>query len=101
MVADPAVYAQTKATKGEIASAFVGKNVRFDYGATVSYGADGSYQYADSARNQFSRGTYTINDGQICVKFTNGASRCDDILKDGNDFTLINKSGHSYRLTFF
>jgi hypothetical protein len=82
-----AYAAERPATKAEITKIAVGKTVS----NAMYYGADGSYTY-----NGSSPGKYTISDGRICVVFNNNSSRCDNILKDGNNYFLINSQGKRF-----
>jgi hypothetical protein len=60
-------------------------------GAQLTYGADGSYTY--NGRNP---GRYRVANGQICVNFNNGGSRCDRIVRDGNQLFLITSDGQRF-----
>ena len=78
----PAVVAgETRATKEEITTAFVGKTVKIG-SAELTYTTDGSYTYVNAGGKK-SNGKYIIQDATICVNFTDGHSRCDTILKTG------------------
>jgi hypothetical protein len=90
--------AQSEATKEEIVAAFVGKTATFSDGGVVTYGTDGSYKYVASSRTWV--GNYDILAGKICVTFRGGNFRCDTIMKNGDEFVLINRSGSKFSVTF-
>ena len=99
LIAGTPALAQTATTKEELTAAFVGKSARFPDGAISTYNADGSFVYMTRSPAQ---GKYVIQDGGIiCVTFTNNSSRCDTILKDGNSFILVNRSGTRFPLSLF
>jgi hypothetical protein len=90
----PVAFAQQRATKKQITAAFVGKTAEFSDGTAATYGADGSYVFR-SAQGE-SKGLYAIGEGIICVKFAQ-VSRCDDILKEGDSFIVVNSDdGKNY-----
>ena len=74
------------ATKAEIEAVAVGKTL-----GARQYGADGSYRFRGG-----NPGRYRISDGRICVQFASGGSRCDRIVTDGSEMTLINAQGQRY-----
>ena len=88
-----ALAAERPATAPEIKKYVVGHDVSCG-GPTCHYGADGSYSY----NGQFP-GKYRISSGAICVSFDNGNSRCDKILTDGVNFTLVNSGGQRFNFT--
>jgi hypothetical protein len=59
--------------------------------AQLAYGADGSYTY--NGRNP---GHYRVANGQICVDFNRGGSRCDTIVREGNQLFMINRAGQRF-----
>jgi hypothetical protein len=59
--------------------------------AQLAYGADGSYTY--NGRNP---GHYRVANGQICVDFNNGGSRCDTIVREGNQLFMVNRAGQRF-----
>ena len=80
-VMNPAL-AEQRASREEIRRAIVGKTVTWSpNGGQSYYGSGGSYRFA-GYRN--SEGTYVIQDGAVCMKFTSGKSRCDAWYKDGS-----------------
>jgi len=89
---------ESKATKDEIKAAFVGKTVAYGNEGEATYDPDGKYSYR-AASGRITPGTYDIIDGQICVTFRGGNFRCDTIVKEGNSFALINRSGTKYPAT--
>jgi hypothetical protein len=95
-----AAGAQTRLTKAEIAEAFTGKSVKFagGSGGEAHYAADGNYTYW--GRDGVWKGKYEIVDGRICVKFTNGFSRCDEIFREGSGLALVNARGNKFAITF-
>lgn len=95
-----AADAQNRLTKAEIAAAFTGKSVKFSGGSggEAHYAADGNYTYWGS--NGVWKGKYEVVEGRICVKFTNGFSRCDEIVRDGGGLAFVNSRGNKYTITF-
>jgi hypothetical protein len=87
-----AVAADVAVPAAELKALVVGKTINSS-GAKLRYGADGRYTF-----NGGSPGKYSISSGKICVKFNNGDSRCDRIVKSGKKFFLINSGGK--RFTF-
>lgn len=87
MMTTAAFAAERPAKKAEISKIAVGNTMS----GGMYYGKDGSYLF-----NRGSPGRYTISDGQVCVKFRAGGSRCDRIVTDGKNFTLINAGGQRY-----
>ena len=85
-----ALAAERAATASEIKKYVVGHDVNCG-GPTCHYGADGSYSY----NGQFPW-KYRISAGTICVNFDNGEARCDKILIDGTNYTLVNSGGQRY-----
>ncbi len=76
------------ATAEEIRAVAVGRTLS----GGMTYNADGSYRY--QGRDP---GRYTISDGQVCVAFDNGRSRCDRIVTtDGSTYTMINQGGRRF-----
>ena len=82
--------AEKAATAAQIKALAVGHDVNSG-GAVLHYGADGSYTY-----NGQYPGKYKISSGQICVTFDAGGKRCDKIVVDGTNYTLINKDGQRF-----
>lgn len=97
LASNTVVLAQSKATKEEIAEAFVGKTAVFSDGGEATYRPDRSYTYQGS---RSASGTYDIMDGQICVTFRGGNYRCDSIVKEGAAFVLVTRTGAKYSITF-
>lgn len=90
--------AQEVATKKQITAAFVGKTAEFSDGTAATYGTDGSYVFRGTQGEI--KGLYAIGEGIICVKFAQG-SRCDDVLRDGNAFVVVNSDdGKHYSARF-
>lgn len=75
------------ATKAEIEQIAVGRTVN----GAMTYGADGSYKYKGG-----NSGRYRISNGEICVNFDNGRSRCDKIVTDGSRYFLVNSGGERF-----
>ena len=87
LAASGAAAAERAATKVEIEKKAVGKTFR----AGMKYHANGRYTFQGG-----SPGRYKISNGQICVRFDAGGSRCDKILVDGAKFTMVNSSGKRF-----
>lgn len=74
------------ATKAEIEAVAVGNTL-----GPRRYNADGTYLFRGG-----SPGRYRISNGRICVQFASGGSRCDRIVTDGSEMTLITSRGERY-----
>ncbi|MBL0935068.1 MAG: hypothetical protein IBJ07_09975 [Rhizobiaceae bacterium] len=81
------VATERPATADEIRTVAVGRTMS----GGMTYNADGTYLFQGA-----NPGRYEISDGRICVKFTNGASRCDRIVVDGSSYTMINAGGRRF-----
>ena len=90
---DTSQLARRPASRDEIASLLVGKSASIGLHGIATYNRDGFYTYEMSATGAVSHGTYQIGDGNICIKLTNGRSRCDSILKDGASYVFVNEKG--------
>ena len=55
-----------------------GKTLCFSDGGSATYSPSGAYTYRGAAGGVF-QGRWTQTSKQVCVKFTNGTSRCDSI----------------------
>ena len=87
LLSTAATAAERPATQAEITKMAVGRTIS----GVLQYGKDGRYNYIGGGS-----GTYTISDGEICIKIDDGRSRCDRIVIDGKDYFLINASGQRY-----
>lgn len=85
-----AFAADVSVPAAELKKLVVGKTINSS-GAKLRYGADGRYTY-----NGGSPGKYTISAGKICVNFDFGGSRCDNIVKSGKKYFLINSKGKRF-----
>lgn len=76
------------ASRAEIERAVVGRTLL----GVMTYTSDGRYSYGTA-----STGTYTINDGEVCVIFDRGGRRCDRIVtSDGENLALVNARGERF-----
>ena len=82
--------AQTAIPDGELLQLIQGRTV-VSGRAQLTYGADGSYTF--NGRNP---GHYRVANGQICVDFDSGGSRCDTIVREGNQLFMVNRAGQRF-----
>ena len=82
--------AQSAVPDGELLQMIQGRTVTSGR-AQLTYGADGSYTY--NGRNP---GHYRVANGQICVDFNSGGSRCDTIVREGNQLFMVNRAGQRF-----
>ena len=82
--------AQTAVPDGELLQLIQGRTVTSGR-AQLAYGADGSYTY--NGRNP---GHYRVANGQICVDFNSGGSRCDTIVREGAQLFMVNRAGQRF-----
>lgn len=58
---------------------------------------DGSYEF-HSNKGKHWKGKWRVVGDQICVQYTSGYSRCDEIRKLGNGWVLVTQYGEHYPL---
>ena len=80
----------TAVPDGELLQLIQGRTVASGR-AQLTYGADGSYTF--NGRNP---GHYRVANGQICVDFDSGGSRCDTIVREGNQLFMVNRAGQRF-----
>jgi dienelactone hydrolase len=90
----PAKHVFQPMTDDEIKAMFVGRKIDWR-GLTADYRRDGGYEAMVDGKPP-SKGTYSIANGQICVSFDNGRSRCDRINRDGRGMFMITASGAKF-----
>jgi hypothetical protein len=94
----PAYAADQALTADELKTSLTGKTYELT-GGIATWKADGSYEFfTTQGVPQTYRGQYEISEGKVCVKFTNGTSRCDKFVRDGDNLILINFRGQRYPL---
>ena len=88
-------FAATVVSGGELKQLLSGKTVRFQGGRRATYNADGSYVFRGGGRTN--RGHWRVKGSQVCVSsLNNDLRRCDQYLKDGDDFLLRDANGNRY-----
>lgn len=71
-----------------------GSTVEFFDGSKARYASDGGYTYTFTDEGPEFVGTYTAAaESQICVTFTNGASRCDTYVRSGERLVMVIEDG--------
>ena len=70
-----------------------GQSIAFPDGAVARYAPDGSYSYTYVDGNAFEGSWEMAEDGSVCTTFTNGFSRCDLFVLQGDQLMLINEDG--------
>jgi hypothetical protein len=58
---------------------------------------DGTYQFTNHKGESW-KGRWRVVGDQICVQYTTGYSRCDEIRKLGNHWVLVTQWGEHYPL---
>ncbi|MBN9088368.1 MAG: hypothetical protein J0J01_15795 [Reyranella sp.] len=91
----PAKHTYRPLTDDEIKARFVGKTVDWRGGLRADYRTDGSYEVVVESRPS-SKGKYAIANGQICVTFDDGRSRCDKINVDSRGLFMITATGAKF-----
>jgi len=91
----PAKHVFRPMTDDEIKASFVGKRIDWRGGVTSDYRSDGSYEALVDGKTS-SKGTYSIANGQVCVVFDNGQSRCDKINTDAQGMFMTTQSGAEF-----
>lgn len=82
----------------ELAS-LAGRSFTFYDGGETLFGDRGAYSYTFAAQNGGGTawGSYHIaEDGSVCVDFTNGTSRCDLYVRNGDRIVLITEAGERF-----
>ena len=81
-------------TGDELAQVLVGQEVEFFDGSTARYGLDGGYAYRYRPEDPPFLGSYqTGEDSAVCVRFDDGASRCDTYVRSGDRLLLLTVDG--------
>lgn len=71
-----------------------GQVVEFFDGSKSSYQRDGRYGYTYTDDGPVWGGTYTLgNPSEVCVDFDNGSSRCDLLVRNGDQIVLVTADG--------
>jgi len=82
-----AAQAEQKLNRDEIRRLVAGKTVTWvPNGGQSYYGVDGYYRWMGPGKT--SEGTYHIQDGAVCMKFTRGGLRCDAWYKEGASYYI-------------
>ena len=91
----PPAAAKTVVISGkELTQLLSGKTARFQGGRRAIYKADGSYQFKTSGQTE--RGTWSVSGSKVCVTFVNNFHRCDQYLKNGNDYFWRDADGNVF-----
>lgn len=84
-------------TEVALANQLSGVTVRFRDGSSAHYGRDGSFGYVHRPGTDPFTGSYRIlGDGEICVTYHAGLTRCDTYVRDADGMVLVHASGHRF-----
>lgn len=83
-------------TPEEISAEIVGATLTFYDNGQSKFEADGSYSYTyhqgGTAYGEFEIG----ENGQICIAYQNGWSRCDTYVRNGDRLVVLTEKGERY-----
>ncbi len=77
-----------------LAELLSGQVIEFFDGSKSTYQANGRYGYTYTDDGPVWAGDYALGaDGEVCVAFDNGSSRCDTFVMDGTRAILVTTDG--------
>lgn len=87
-------HAESVVSGNQLKQLLSGKTARFQGNRRAIYKANGSYQF--KANGQTERGKWRISGSKVCVTFVNSFRRCDQYLKNDNEYFLRDANGNTY-----
>ncbi|MFU1681979.1 hypothetical protein ACM258_04770 [Phaeobacter piscinae] len=96
---DGAMRAGDQPYDEEALAALPGQSIVFYDDGEALFGEDGAYSYTYSAANGGGTawGSYRVaQDGQVCVTFVNGMSRCDQYVTNRDRTVVITSDGQRF-----
>lgn len=84
-------------SKAELTEYLAGQELEFYTGGFGTYRADGRHDYRYSDDGERVPGDYEVmEDSRVCVRFDNGFSRCDYVVRNGDRHLMVIDNGERY-----
>lgn len=87
---------ETVLSGAELSDAIVGQPILFYDNGEARYSAGGAYSYT-YYQGQTEFGAFTLQEnGQACIAFENGFTRCDQFVRNDRGLVLLTEDGERY-----